>query len=441
MTERCEKCGAELYARQQFCRRCGAPVARAKEDAPTQILQPGGANSGPVNSGGLNSGPVDSGPFVGTSPLGGGARTDAVGPKPATAYQPQASSYAPMPPSFQQAQTPAGFQHTSPLVGQPFGSQPLAVGAPARKRRGWVWLVALLVVFLLGAGAVGGAGYVIWRARQRALSARAGIPGVPNVPRPPDVNIPTDLGDKINKALKAAGIPQPLDESGATVTGTDTVITKTFQLDDDATFSVQGLTGNFTITGTDGDQAELRVTKHGGSPEERKAANVSMAQTDERVLLVGGGPPSGVELSYEIKLPRDLSKVEINSDHGDLKFADLGGAVNVTLRQGNLEFKDLTGAVHSRLVNGDVKVSLDKSDRDGDQDISVVNGNIEATVADGADVNLKAESINGDISADDRLGLKVEKRPAGHAVSGQLGDGGQALELKTVNGGIKLKKQ
>src|ERR1051326_1625026 len=95
MTERCEKCGAELFAGQQFCRRGGAPVAR--EDAPTKILQPGGPNSGPINSGPVNSGPVnsappnsgqvDSGPFVGTSPFGGGARTDAVGPKPAAAYR------------------------------------------------------------------------------------------------------------------------------------------------------------------------------------------------------------------------------------------------------------------------------------------------------------------------------------------------------------------
>jgi hypothetical protein len=443
MSERCEKCGAELFAGQQFCRRCGAPVAGAREDAPTKILQTGGPNSGPMNSGPVNSGPVnsgqvDSGPFVGTSPLGGGGRTDAVGPKPATAYQPQ-SSYAPTPPSFGQAQTPAGFQHTSPLVGQPFGSQPLTVGAAPRKSRGWIWLVALLVVFLLGGGAIAGAGYMIWRAKHPIIVRHIPTNG-PNVPMPPEVNIPTDLGDKIKAALK--GVPQPLDDSGATVTGTDTVITKTFNLDDDATFSVQGLAGNFTITGTDGDQAELKVTKHGGSPEERRAAKVLMAQKDERVLLMpGGSSPGGVELSYEIKLPRGLSKVEINSDHGDLKFDGLGGEVVVNMRQGNLEFHNLTGEVKSNIVNGTTKVSFDKVDREGEQKFSVVNGDIEATVADGTDATLKAESVNGDINADDRLGLKVEKRPAGHSASGQLGDGGPALELKTVNGSIKLKKQ
>lgn len=441
MTERCEKCGTELFAGQQFCRRCGAAVARAREeDAPTQILKQGGANSGP-----LNSGPADSGPFVGTSRLGGGAPTDAVGPKHATTYQPQASNYAPVTPSFQQAQTPAGFQQTSPLVGQPFGSQPLMVGAPARKGRGWVWLVALLAVFVLGVGAVGGAGYVFWRAKQRAFSARRNTPNAPNVP---DVNIPPDLSDRINKELdkankeleKAGLARQPLDESGATVTGTDTVITKTFHLDDEGAFTFHGV-GNFTITGADGDEAVVKITKHGGSPQERQTVPVMLSQNDEQLSLVGAPAPSGIEISYEIKLPRDLSKVEINSDHGDLKLSDFGGAVNVNLQRGNLEFKDLTGAVHSRLVNGDVKLSLDKSDRDGDQDISVVNGNIEAMVADGADATLEAESINGDISPDDRLGLKVEKRPAGHSASGQIGDGGPALELKTVNGSIKLKKQ
>jgi hypothetical protein len=411
MNERCSNCSSELYPGQQFCRKCGAAVARAREDAPTQLFPQEASNSGP---------------FAGTSRLGSGARTESVGPQPATAFQP---------PSVNSGAMPAAFQQTSPLVGQPFGSQPLAVGTLAHKRRRWPWLVALFVVFMLGVGALGGAGYMFWRAKRQSLAARTNVPKTPGIPLPPN-----DIGERVKQAIRDAGLPQPMDEAGATVTGTDTVITKTFHLDDDATFSVHGLAGNFTITGTDGDQAELKVTKHGGSPQERDATKVRMSQTDEQLLLVGGPPSGGVEISYEIKLPRDLQKIEINSDHGDLKFADLGGAVNVNLQRGNLEFKDMTGAVHSRLVNGDVKVSLDKSDRDGDQDISVVNGNIEAMVADGADATLKAESVNGDISADDRLGLKVEKRPAGHAVSGQLGDGGPALELKSVNGSIKLKK-
>jgi len=279
-------------------------------------------------------------------------------------------------------------------------------------------------------------GYVVWRARHHVV--------VKNLPadasKMPDVPIPPDLGDRIKKAINDAGVPMPLDESGATVTGTDTVLTKSYEIDDEATVSIRGVGGNVTITGTDGDRAELKITKHGGSPQERAAARVLLSKTDKQLSLVSAAPPGAVEISYEIKLPRELHQIEITSDKGGVKVEEFGGAVVVNLREGNLEFRDVTGSVHSKLVNGNTKVSLDTNDREGEQEFSVVNGDIEATIADGADAELKAETITGDISVDERYGLKVERRPAGHSVAGQLGDGGPPLQLKVVHGDIKLKK-
>ena len=87
MADQCSNCGAELFAGQQFCRRCGSAVGRAQEDAPTQLFpqgasSPDATNSGASNSGPTNSGPVNPGPIVGTSPLESGARTESVGPQP-----------------------------------------------------------------------------------------------------------------------------------------------------------------------------------------------------------------------------------------------------------------------------------------------------------------------------------------------------------------------
>jgi zinc-ribbon domain len=210
MTERCSNCGAEFVAGQQFCRRCGAALRHAGEDAPTQLFPQGGPGSGPVgntNSGPVNnSGAVDSARTVGTSPLEGGARTDAVGP--ATAYRQPSGAYPP---------SGADFQQTSPLVGRPFNAQPLYVqpGAqPARKSRRGLWLISLLVVFMLGVGAVGCAGYIIWRAKHRSQFTAVKGPGggdikVPGIPV--GAGIPPDLGDKIRDAIRAAGVAQPLD--------------------------------------------------------------------------------------------------------------------------------------------------------------------------------------------------------------------------------------
>lgn len=418
MTERCSKCGAELFAGQQFCRRCGAAVAGgAGEDAPTQIL-PQGAQTG------------GAGVATDTSPLGPGARTDAVGQRQPSGFQ--------RPASYQQ---PANFQPTAPLVGQSFGSRPLAVEPPAqgRSRRG-AWFVALLVVALLCVGVAGGAGLMWWRARQRTIIVErmSHGPTVPGVPPP----LPPDFGEKLSQQIKDSfkGAGAPLDESGASVSGTDTVVTKSFELGDDATFSLRGASGDVTVTGTDGDQAEVKITKHGGSPQERSSAPVLFSQNDKGVSLVGAGSPPDVKVSYEIKLPSGLRQLEINSDRGNVRVEGFGGSVTVNVRQGDLEFRDVTGAVRSKLVSGSTRVFVGGEEREAAQEFSVVNGGIEAAFAEGAGAELKAETVNGEISADERYGLKVERRPAGRVASGRLGDGGQPLNLKAVNGDIKLKK-
>src|SRR5438105_14971185 len=255
MSERCSNCGAELFAGQQFCRRCGASVGRADTDAPTQILPQGAQTGGAAAA-------------VGTSPFGG-ASTDAVGARQPNAYQP-----------------PASFQPTSPLVGQPFGSRPLAVGPTAQRSRRGAWLVALLVVLVLCVGVLGGAGLMWWHARQAAFVKKVNVSDV----KPPDIPppLPPDFGEKLGAQIREAmrGAGAPLDESGASVTGVDTVLTKTFEIGDDATFSLRGVSGNVTVTGADGDQAEVKVTKHGGSPQERAGARGLVARTDKGLSLV-----------------------------------------------------------------------------------------------------------------------------------------------------------
>src|SRR4051812_38145619 len=120
MSESCSNCGAELYEGQQFCRRCGVQVGvpATGGDAPTQLFPQEARPS--------------QGAAVGTSHVRSEAaarlETGPVGVQQPTAYYP-----------------PANFQKTSPLVGQPFGSQPLAIGAPAPKKRRGVWLLALFV--------------------------------------------------------------------------------------------------------------------------------------------------------------------------------------------------------------------------------------------------------------------------------------------------------
>ena len=408
MPESCQNCGAGLYGGQQYCRRCGASVgARAAGgEAPTQLF-PEGAPTGVAAT------------AVGTSPLGG--RTDAVARPQGTAYQPPLES----------------FQQTSRL---PAGPPP----RQARRRRG-AWLFALVAVFVLGAGLASGAAFLWWRTRHRPVvkiiktGPPQGVPAAPEVPRVPEV--PADLGDRIKAALKGAGVPLPLDESGAVVSGGDTVLTRTFELDEGSSFSAHVTGGNVTVVGADGDEAVVKIVKRGGSERERAGARVLASESEEGVALISAAPPDGrVSISYEIALPRGLRRLEISVDRGDVRVSDFGGAVTADVKAGDVEFRGVSGEVRSKVIKGNTRVFHAGAGREGAQQFSVVKGDIEATVGDDARADLKAETLDGDIELDERFGLRVVRAPAGRNVAGRLGGGGEPLLLKVTNGDIRVKK-
>src|SRR5688500_7134710 len=409
MTETCHTCGAGLYEGQQFCRRCGTPVgavAAQGGEAPTQLL-PEGAQAAPVTS---PQARVETGPVGGQQP---------------TAYH-----------------APAAFNQTSPLVGHPYGSQPLAVERPAR-RRGGAWLFALLAVFVLGAGLAAGGAFILWRtSRHRSVVpvARTGPRGVPAAPAAPEAPSGLEgLGARIKDALK--GVPLPLDESGAVVSGDTTTLTRTYELGEDASFALSAFKGDVKVTGVDGDSVTVKIVKSGGSASERGAARVLEAKSDEGLaLMTMPNRAGGVSISYEVSVPRGMRQLEITVDRGDVRVAGFAGAVTADVKQGAVEFREVSGEVRSKLIKGNTRVFQSGVEREGSQQFSVVKGDIEATFAEGSGADIKAETLSGDIEVADAFGLRPEKSPAGRHLAGRIGEGGEALVFKVNDGDIKLKK-
>src|ERR1043166_3761165 len=152
MNQRCQSCGAELFEGQEFCRVCGAAVV-PRDEATTQLLGDGWTQ--PEVSEAANTSPVR----TGTEPVG--APRQSPGFQQPTAYQPPLMS----------------LQQTSSLA-----------TPPVRKSRGGLWLVALLAVFMLGAGVAGIGGFLWWKAhRQPVFVGEVKRPtNIPVPPVPPD---------------------------------------------------------------------------------------------------------------------------------------------------------------------------------------------------------------------------------------------------------------
>ena len=398
MTERCRNCGAELFAGQQFCRQCGARTGMlTHDDVATQIL-PGAQPTTPAP------------PPTATAPLGGERATD---------------------PNFRGYQSgyPAGPQPVVPLA----ASAPATV--PARRRRAsLVWLVLAIVVFALGTTAVGVAFLIANNTRRLVREVRVAPPRPPAVPRVPQPPAPGAAADADEDTL---------DEEDADVTDNKTVITRTFPLaPEEGAFEVTNLNGDVTVEGWDEPQAEVKVTKRGGSPDEREGTEIKLERKGDRLALhtEPGDEGDGREVTYEVKVPRRLQQVKLSTMNGNVKLAGVHAGVEVSAQNGNVKLEDVGGAVAAKTMHGNTKVVLPAEGRDADQSFNTLNGNIEVELKGAVNADLKAESTTGAIEVDDALGLSVTKQIVGQRVAGRLGQGGPAIVVKTLSGNIKIKK-
>jgi hypothetical protein len=397
MTERCNKCGTELFAGQQFCRQCGAPTRQfSSAEIPTQILP--GAQVPPAPP------PTAQQSHAGTTPLGA-RNTDSI-------YQSRLA---------QQYQPPVAL--------------PTQTAQLQRKRSRRIWIMpALLALFLLAGGSFFAMQMVVNAVRRNVArkTARA-VPSIPAIPAIPAVPAMPDMDASDDASLS------PLDEAGAQVSGDTTVITKTFALKPDAVFSLQQIKGDVTIEGWDQNEAQVTITKEGGDAEDRAGVEIMHAATDKRLAL---RTPEDLDtlkqIKYEIKLPRSLRQIEIKSQDSDVTLTNLAGGVAINVMRGDLSVTKLTGAVSTHTMKGDISVDLKGASPAGSQDFNTVKGDITLALG-GANAEVRADTVAGGVSADGVPGVSVEKQFAGSHAAGNVGKGGQAIAAKTVSGSIKIK--
>lgn len=398
MTQRCGNCGTELFTGQQFCRLCGTPTrAFTSGEIPTQILP---AAAAPPRAGQTNEQPAE------TTPLPARDTADPVYP----------SRYA----------------------GQTTPPHATARGEARRSRRGLVFGLLAAVVVSVGASA-----YIARRITLHWVGKRAAqekqikivVPkaGRPETPPPmPPVPAVAELEDD--------GEDEPLDEDDAEVTAGETVITKSFAVEAGGLFALTNVAGDIRVEGWDGEEAEVKITKRGGTPDEREAVEIMHRSSPGRTqLTTGKGGARGVrEVRYEIKLPRGLRQVDIVSTDSNVSVSGLDAGVGVVVMRGEIELDGVAGTVSTRTTKGHTKVALASADPAAPMMLNGVNGNVEIRLRPGTNAEFKAETIDGRVEAGGGVRLNVERRLSGEHAVGRLGKGGQPIVAKTVSGNIKI---
>ncbi len=402
MTQRCDKCGTELFTGQQFCRLCGTPTrAFTSGEIPTQIL-----------------------------PDAGAARAGQ------TAHQPAETT--PLPPRDTADPYPSRYAGRQPSAPQTASHS----GGPRRSRRGLVFGLLAAVVVSVGASVYIARQVTLhWigkKATQRQIKIVVPPGKAPERPEPPPMPGVAEAPEPPELELEDV-----LDEAGAEVSGDKTIITKTFPLDPDGSFTLGHLAGDITVEGWDGEAAEVRITKRGGTSARRAEVEIRHAHADDELQLEtagGGGAANGVrDVQYAIRLPRRLRRIEISARDANVRLTGLRGNIAVNLMRGNIDLDGVSGTVSTRTTKGHTKITLADDTPAEPQVFNGVNGDIELRLKPGTNADLKAETIDGRVEADDDLGLRIDRRLAGEQAVGRLGAGGHPIVVKTVSGNIRIR--
>jgi DUF4097 and DUF4098 domain-containing protein YvlB len=282
----------------------------------------------------------------------------------------------------------------------------------------WGWIIALIGIGLFGAMFL-----------SILMFARSHRPPPNYAQPPPPPVIPLAAGENF------------LSDDGAAVTGNETVITKTFPMGPASTLSINNTNGDVVVAGWDEPQAQVTVTKRGGSEQDRRYAQIVYSANKGGLSFRNGVDRSNIQVRYEIKVPHDMKQVTLKAVNSPLKLSDLKGVIQTNTVNGSLDLSNVSGQLTTDSVNGSIRAAFDDLAQTGPFEFDTQNGSITIRLKSNVNAQLTASSMHGSINVDEGFGLKVEKIfPIGQRLEGALGTGGQPIILKTMNGSIKITK-
>jgi hypothetical protein len=142
-----------------------------------------------------------------------------------------------------------------------------------------------------------------------------------------------------------------------------------------------------------------------------------------------------VRVTFTVRVP-DSVRLSAHTVNGDVSAIALRGPVALTTINGAATFST-TAYGEARTVNGPIRAAFGTADWSGALSLQTVNGSITVDLPEGADTDIQARSVNGEISAGFPVALRAPaSRRSLHA---RLGGGGRSLRLETVNGSVRLR--
>ena len=224
--------------------------------------------------------------------------------------------------------------------------------------------------------------------------------------------------------------------------------TFSYKLNDGGRFSISNVNGSIVVTGGSGDSVEIVATKKADNQEDLDKIEIEISHSADEIVVetelgesgrwYSRGSNSG-SVKYEVIVPVGTQLDTVDTVNGNVNISGVSGEVVAESVNGDLDISDLAGDVGLSTVNGSINAEFSRLEGEQRVKAETVNGRVTIKLPANADVEVSADTLNGGISAGD-FSLEVEKGFVGSDLNGKIGNGSARLNIDTVNGGIKIRK-
>ena len=223
--------------------------------------------------------------------------------------------------------------------------------------------------------------------------------------------------------------------------------THTYPLTAGGEVRIVNTNGRIEVEGVDGSTVEVRAERiaRGATDsaarellprivirEDIKPDRITLETERMSGIMIG----AGFEVRYHVRAPKN-AVVNVTNTNGQVVVNALAGKVVASTTNGAVKGTNLTGGVDGRTTNGSVSIEMASVGPDP-VSLETTNGSVTLMLPEKAKATVAASVTNGGITVGGLDNFEVTEKSR-RRLEGRLNGGGTPVELRTTNGGIRLR--
>ena len=218
---------------------------------------------------------------------------------------------------------------------------------------------------------------------------------------------------------------------------------------------IRGVNGNVKAEPSTGALAEVTAVKSGRKSDPRQV-EIKVVEDGDGVTICavypsrdaarpneckpGGGrnntSNNDVRVEFTVRVPSGVRFLG-NTVNGGIEAAGLNGDIELHTVNGRIKASTM-GCAEAKTVNGGIEATVGRTDCARPMEFTTVNGGVTLGLPASTNAELNVETVNGGIDSD--LPLTLRGKISNKRLTATLGSGGREIRVKTVNGGVNLRK-